>query len=52
MFLEGGAATQEQGTQRVSQSDIQSLIPIVTEVLGISEQEAALVKGQNETRIR
>jgi hypothetical protein len=43
MFLEGGAATQEQGTQRVSQSDIQSLIPIVTEVLGISEQD---VKNQ------
>ena len=43
MFLEGGAATQEQGTQRVSQSDIQSLIPIITEVLGISEQD---VKNQ------
>lgn len=40
MFLEGGAATQEMGTQRVTKQDIQSLIPVICEILQISSDDA------------
>ena len=40
LFLEGGAATQEQGTQRVTKQDIDTIIPTICSVLQISEEDA------------